>query len=384
MDLKLHDWQEEALKALDENNFNGTIKAVTGVGKTVLGLACIESLMHEKVVIAVHTEHLQDQWRDEIIEHGVASEDDISFVGGGSKDISGKIVIGIINTLRDMQLSIGTLILDESHHYGSEQNSKIVKYWGYKHLIAFSATPERQDGEHKIVMSRAPIIYEFGKREAIANGLLSKYDLINKSVWLTPEESVQLSMIEERLQFYMPIADFNALPGSAKTLVTKRRQLLLHAHNKATIVLDIVGLHCNELTGELPKTIVFTEYIKTANKIFRLFEEKGVKVALYHSKVSLKERKQMIEDFKNDKFMIMIAVKALDEGINVPSCELGIIVGGTTVKRQAIQRLGRILRQQEGKVATLYQLYVKGTADERWMRNRNKVLVEGAKNVRYE
>ena len=80
----------------------------------------------------------------------------------------------------------------------------------------------------------------------------------------------------------------------------------------------------------------------------------------------------------------MIAVKALGEGTNVPNCEIAIICAGSGVKRQMIQRLGRILRIHKGKSkAKVYQLYVNDTVDFRWLEKRNSMISKNANLIRW-
>jgi len=91
------------------------------------------------------------------------------------------------------------------------------------------------------------------------------------------------------------------------------------------------------------------------------FKELGIKAIIYHS--NIKNRKQSLDDFRNDKVDIIITVKALDEGINVPKADMCIITSGTSVARQMKQRVGRILRKSDN-IALVYQLYFKNTIDE--------------------
>jgi len=87
---------------------------------------------------------------------------------------------------------------------------------------------------------------------------------------------------------------------------------------------------------------------------------------IYHSEV--KDKEKVLQDFKDNKFKIMIAVKALDEGMNIPDLDFAIITSSSKQERQRIQRIGRLLRYKENKVATIYNLYCEGTKEEEWLR----------------
>ena len=399
--MELFKWQKEALVALEQHNYNGICECGTGVGKTVLGIEVIKRLPRN-VLICVPTIHLQQQWKDELIKHEAAKLEDIGFVGGGEHDLTKRITIAVVNSLRSITLKKDLLVIDETHRALSEENFKFIQNGVYDHIVGLTATLDRQDGREDLILKLAHVVYSYEQKDAIEDGILSPYDVVNMNVFLTQEEQGLFEEAKAIVDMYGPTFDYNigtatgALRGpfckaAAEYLkaVGKRRRILSHAKNKAIAALDVVALEMDEATGELPKTIIFSEYIDTADDIVKMFLEKGIKVAKYHSAMKnegesvLKYKQRMIQEFKDDKFRIMVACKALDEGINVPDVSLGIIVAGTSVDRQFIQRLGRILRARPGKKAKIYQFYIGGTTDEKWMRKRSKSAHDSADTIRY-
>ena len=133
--------------------------------------------------------------------------------------------------------------------------------------------------------------------------------------------------------------------------------------------------------SNIPKTLVFCEYIKMADDVAEEMKKFGFPTGTYHSGMKQKEREQMLQDFKDNKLRVMVTAKCLDEGVDVPDCELGIILGGTKVKRQMVQRLGRILRYRPGKRARMYQIYIEGTIDVLWLKKRSAELQKAAAKV---
>jgi len=129
------------------------------------------------------------------------------------------------------------------------------------------------------------------------------------------------------------------------------------------------------------KTIVFGEYKNAAKKLYKILKRHDIPCGIYHSGMNTKKRQDMLEKFKNDEFKIMISVKALDEGLNVPAVERAIIMGGSKVQRQMTQRLGRVLRGKEGKVATVIQLFIPNTKDEEWVRARTEPFRDAAEKI---
>ena len=128
------------------------------------------------------------------------------------------------------------------------------------------------------------------------------------------------------------------------------------------------------------KIIVFCEYIKTANNLKMKLKSLDINCVVYHSKLKKDIKNKYLKQYSLGDCNIMIAVKALDEGINVPKTNIGIVIGGSSVKRQIMQRLGRILRKKES-IAILYQLYIKNTKDEEYLNKRNACIIKQATEV---
>jgi superfamily II DNA or RNA helicase len=93
---------------------------------------------------------------------------------------------------------------------------------------------------------------------------------------------------------------------------------------------------------------------------------------LYHSKLPTKEREQVLEDFSNNTTNILVAVGALNEGLNVPDLDAAICASGVSTELSFIQQLGRVVRFKEGKHAIFINLYTKDTVEKRWIETKIK------------
>ena len=115
------------------------------------------------------------------------------------------------------------------------------------------------------------------------------------------------------------------------------------------------------------KVLIFSESIEQAEMLYGMLrEDYGDRVGKYHSKAGRQANENALERFRSREIFILIACKALDEGIDVPDAEIGIVLSGTGMQRQRIQRLGRILRRSGKKErASLYYLFVKESAEEK-------------------
>ena len=106
------------------------------------------------------------------------------------------------------------------------------------------------------------------------------------------------------------------------------------------------------------RTIVFTDDNATA---YAIGEQMFLPVLTHHTKSA--ERKKMLDAFRSGKLPVLVTSKVLNEGVDVPEAAIGVIVSGSGSVREHVQRLGRILRPSDGKVAQLYELISAGTAE---------------------
>jgi superfamily II DNA or RNA helicase len=105
--------------------------------------------------------------------------------------------------------------------------------------------------------------------------------------------------------------------------------------------------------------LVFTESNRFAYKI----STRHLLPAITHQ-TKTKERKRILEAFNRGEYPAIVSSKVLNEGINVPDANIGIVLGGSGSTREHTQRLGRILRKRVGKSATLYEVIAKNTLEK--------------------
>jgi len=274
------------------------------------------------------------------------------------------------------------IVISNCHHYMSEINKTFLKAGKYKKILALSATPERDDGAHIEFFKNCPIVYSYGQKEAIEDKILAPFKVINVIGHLTymeRQEYLKLQVaIESAFEHYghnfhyvLECANQQGHPDwrarRLRSAFTKRRIMLQNATDKILKTVDIIDKY-----EPIAKTIIFNEFINCAEAIYVRLKKKGYKVDIEHSKLKSKERKSALEKFRSNETQILVTARTLDEGIDVPDCECIIITGGSSSKRQQIQRIGRGLRQQPGKIARVYQVYLNNTKDEDWVRGRMK------------
>jgi superfamily II DNA or RNA helicase len=371
--------QRLAYAAWEQAACKGSLEIATGVGKTYIGLMAMQQHTGSILIVCPKID-LMMQWKSEIESIFPQISDQIGLVGNGYGQYDQKVVIAVVNSIRDKQLKFGLLIMDEMHRYGSEENFQFLQTGEFEKILGLTATTYRQDGAHKELFEYAPLVYKYSQSQAIKGGLLTPFKMINTPVLLTEKETDGYNEASEHIKqhFGMFNNDFDLVQRSVMSggvMATfaagllkafgRRRTIVLNAASKVTKAAEIIT------ADKEKKTLVFCEYIKTADALVKELKQQGLQAAKYHSHMKQEERRQMLEDFRSGKYNVMISVKSLDEGTNIPDCDQAIVLAGTGVKRQMIQRLGRILRLSPGKeVALVYQLYVPGTKDEDWLNRR--------------
>lgn len=101
------------------------------------------------------------------------------------------------------------------------------------------------------------------------------------------------------------------------------------------------------------------------DKIFEFLQDNDFDVGIYHTNMDLNERINFLREYRNGTIKTLVTCKALDEGLDVPNTNVGVIVASTSSIRQHIQRMGRILRRAPGKkVSEIYTIYTKGIEDD--------------------
>jgi superfamily II DNA or RNA helicase len=138
----------------------------------------------------------------------------------------------------------------------------------------------------------------------------------------------------------------------------KRRALMADCGRK----LEALGL-LSPVLSRAERALVFTETVPGANSAATTLSALGVSAKAYTSKLATPIRKAMLERFRAGTIRVLAAPRVLDEGIDVPEADVGVIVAASRSRRQMIQRMGRVMRPKpDGGRATFLILYVRDTS----------------------
>jgi superfamily II DNA or RNA helicase len=417
--VSLFSWQKECLDIWFRNHCKGVVNVVTGAGKTILALGAIARLEYIqpeqapalKIKIIVPKVFLANQWVKSLQDFLTVPRDDIGVYSGIHKDPpSRKYMIYVVNSARTTlaqhllddyhQGSSILLIADECHHYCSPENSRIFKFITQipthdhaqqYYALGLSATPETATFNETLLPALGPEIYKYSFVEALNANIISSFAIFNLKLKFTLDEERQYLDLSEQLTYAQEILmsrcpflkglsklryfssleqlaqsseeDFiGALARSVLILATKRKDLVYRAEARISCV--------NNLLTQLPrssKILVFCERIVMANTIYEQLQHLFPgQVGRYHSEMDEGQRKEILRKYHDAEIRILVSCRALDEGLNVPSTDIGIIASSTGSARQRIQRLGRILRQSGIKhTAKLYYLYIGSSNEEK-------------------
>jgi superfamily II DNA or RNA helicase len=408
-DIALHAWQTECLDRWFENGFRGIAGVATGAGKTILALAAVCRLserfpdMTLKVKIIVPKIFLANQWRDDILRVLGVKRGDVGLYHGTFKEKSDKpFMVYVLNTarycaarhiVRDVRAGNSVfLICDECHHFGSPENSRVFDFLPHipperYFALGLSATPRGERFEEVLVPSVGKEIYRYALEDASRDRVTSDYAIFNIAVYFSPEEEEKYLVLTNKItklkkalkRKYPSLFDANDQMSIQKLRVlmkqpddigeTARLLWILYLRRKETIHAADARLSCGvELTRLLMpdrRIILFTERIKTAEKLFGSLQKKHPgKICKYHSEMTPMAKQSSLESYRQGEKTVIVCCRALDEGLNVPETDAGIIVSMSGSPRQRVQRIGRVVRRGGGVgPKQIYYLHIPGTSE---------------------
>ncbi|QDP66116.1 MAG: putative ATP-dependent DNA helicase [Prokaryotic dsDNA virus sp.] len=361
--------QIEGLRKWRASNFKGIAQYPTGFGKTFTALMAIKGMVKKanikSVLVIVPTIELKKQWEQELSKSKIKIAE-----------------VLVINTAIKHQHNVDFLILDEIHRYAADTFRKIFEKASYKFIMGLTATLEREDGFHTIILQYLSVFDEISVNEALDEGWISPYRVYNVAVNLTSEELLLYKKADNSFKHFAAQlgrgaeafrtaqewikSDNKQLAGQAAAYynsMRSRKKVCLNNSNKINAVKSIVDLF-PEKNG-----LIFSATTEFADS---LQDKLGDISMTFHSKLKKKEQTEVIKRFKDKrtKVRFLSSVQALNEGFNVPHCSIGIIAGSNSTKRTMIQQLGRVVRYQDGKHAVIVNLYSPNTQEEKWMRKR--------------
>lgn len=396
LDLSLYDYQEEAIQKWAERSYQGIFDMATGTGKTLTGLGAITRLsdfLNGKlaVIIVCPYQHLVEQWVEDIEKFNIKPI--IGYSQSPQKNWLRSLETAIRNqkiqaegkgffcfictnatySLEKTQNVLNRIhgnclfVVDEAHNFGAAYLSKLLNP-NYKYRLALSATLERHgdsEGTKKLYdyFGEKCIIYNLER--AINEGKLTRYKYYPVLVSLTLDELDNYIKLTKALGKCLERSPSGKtkLSSKGKILAMKRARIVSGAQNKIEALRQNIAnyidkyhilVYCgaaslHDYTRE--NSEIIDDDIRQIEIVTDLLGNgMGMKVARFTSSENVEQRNTLKQEFINgDNLQALVAIKCLDEGVNIPSITTAFILASTTNPKEYIQRRGRVLRLAPGK-----------------------------------
>ncbi|MDZ8241023.1 MAG: DNA phosphorothioation system restriction enzyme [Nostoc sp. ChiQUE01a] len=397
--LQLRQYQQEAIASWFANNGRGTLKMATGSGKTItaLAIACelYQQINLQVLLVVCPYRHLVTQWARECEKFNLQPILAFENLRTWQSQLSGQIYnlrsgsqrfVTVITTNSTLigdgfqsQLKYfpaKTLIIgDEAHNLGAPKlEESLPRRVGLR--LALSATPERYFddlGTQSLFDYFGPVLQpEFTLRDAIACGALVHYLYYPVLVELTEAESIAYLKLTKRIGRSLLYREReNGQAGDfednedLKPLLMQRARLIGAAENKLNALRDLMStrretshtlFYCSDGSQEAGQRSSLRQ-LKAVAKILGV--DLGYKVSTYTAQTSLEEREILRHQFESGELQGLVAIRCLDEGVDIPAIKTAVILSSSGNPRQFIQRRGRVLRPHPAKErATIFDMIV--------------------------
>lgn len=365
--------QKKALNSWAANKFIGSIIAGTGFGKSRCGVLAIEHALKygDNALVLVPTIQLQDQFRKEFDKWNV--------------DSSNVEILCYQSAYKLVGNHYSIVVCDEIHLGLSSEYRKFFDNNTYDKLLCMTATLPEEEEYRQLLHKLAPTAYSITLDKCVRLGIVSPYEIYCVPITLTASERDDYKSINNkfvRCKYALGqydafnnaksiLGDSNSHPEDKKVAaqfyqaIRERKSIVDFAENKITAFQKLVSDNINN------KILVFSGANDFTDQLCKSVYPLAVS---YHSGKTKKQKESALQQFRDDTINILCSTKALNQGLDIPNANMGIICGLTSKSLSMIQRIGRLIRYQEGKIGSVYILYVKDSQEEKWLKNSVKNL----------
>jgi superfamily II DNA or RNA helicase len=387
---ELWDHQNEAIRAWEENNRHGILAMATGSGKTRTAIAaaerCPELMM---LVIVAPKNELVKQWQKELSTYTNLPEPILVFeesyqwqdllfnkvlqghytdwqqplvVIGSLKSISSDRFLSIMD---DATVPIKTMIIvDEVHNVGAPSYRKILRD-DFMWRLGLSATPERpfdELGSQTIMNYFSGTVYEYSMARALSEGRLTPYNYYVYPAYLSSDEYDEYQHLTRKIISARNRADKDAITyytnqavdgdgENVERLLFQRANILKECADKRNALDAVLKKHPPQ------RCLIYCADVDQLEEMSKVLNQQQIIHQKYIGRTESTQRISALDAIAQKRIPALLAIKCLDEGIDVPSVDQAVLVASSTNKREFIQRRGRILRKSpDKKIATMIDI----------------------------
>lgn len=381
--FELRSYQRAAVDGWAASGCRGLVVLPTGSGKTRVALAAMRERARPTLCL-VPTIALLEQWAS-VLEQAVDAP--VGRLGDRVRRVEAITVSTYESALRHMHYlgdRFDLLVVDEAHHFGVGRRDEALEMSIAPARLGLTATAP-DDPYHLTRLSRlvGPVVCRLSLGD-LAGTHLAPLTHTKSMVELNPDERVAYqtkfetySTFEAWFRRQHPNYRWAELVQEAmKSLAGRRalyawreiRRILAYPEAKRARLGELLRRH------EGARVLVFCADNAAAYAIAR--EHLLMPITC---DIDRRERAWAFEAFVQGRLRGLVSARVLNEGIDLPSADVAIVVSGAHGGREHIQRIGRILRPAEGKQAILWELVARGTLEVGWSRRRNDGVDPGAR-----
>jgi len=389
---KYYNYQIQAMKKWQENGYRGIFDMATGTGKTITALGALEMLCQELndrlgIIIVCPFQHLIEQWVEDIKAYGVSPiicyssydwkkqfKNAIKDYSIGAKNNFCVITTNVTLATPFFQEHIDKirgkicLVVDEAHNFGAKKQMECMKEI-YSYRLALSATLERYYdvvGTTKLKEFFGSKCIEYSLKQAISENKLTRYFYYPIPVYFEEDELEKYNEITNIILKLLRLTKKKqtGLPKNIEMLLIKRARIVASARGKLKALYDIMSneyLNDDHILVYCGATSLSTcSYIDGADSkeeerqldivVYMLGNKLGMRVAKFTCEETSQEREQIKSTFTEGNMLkVLVAIRCLDEGVNIPCIKTAFILASSTNPKEYIQRRGRVLRKAPNK-----------------------------------
>ena len=379
------EYQNEAIEKWVQNNYRGILDMATGTGKTMTAILAITACPSPGfIVIGAPTSALVKQWLNElqkiigirtpieisgdnpgwsesliprlrVASSGNASDAPFVFVGTYAS-FSGDRFLTIMENL-PIADATGWLIADEVHNTGSSKHRKLLlPHFSYR--LGLTATLERphdEEGTEYVETYFDKVIYKLGIEQVVGSVLCEyRYDVFFAE--LTEEEYEEYQQLSKKIAVLMggsqTKAERSGQLNSLDFLLNKRANIVKQANEKFIALEEIFD------TNETKKSLIYCADLEQLAVVRDILSCRNILNLQFTGREDSYQRQVALGQLGRGDIQAIVAIKCLDEGIDVPQVNQAILLASSTSEREFVQRRGRILRRAPGKqFAHLFDIF---------------------------
>lgn len=386
--IELYDYQKDAIQAWVDKGFRGFYVMATGTGKTWTAIYSAKRLLEEHkclIVIAAPYKHLVRQWAEDVNKLFPDAETVlISSENPQWYTISKRLVLSqqyhpekqiiLITTIKsfysakfekviNLSDEEKLLIVDEAHRF-TQRPENLRR--AYSYMLGLSATPingKQNESGIALLDFFGGLAYNLPIEEALERNFLVHYNYFPVYVTATSAEEENFNAISsnmagcfrdgvliDRERFVKYVRARLRIMGMAEEKLARIKTFVDQIKEK-----DHFVVYCGDgrLFDEQDEEIRHIQFVQNQ------MDDMGIRTSQFTANENMNRRMELVDMFNKQEIDALVAIRCLDEGINIPSIKSALILSSNDDYREFVQRRGRILRKYKGKKsADIYDVVV--------------------------